>query len=492
MVQSNVRACLISNPKSGRGRVDLSEAVTVLESHGWDVAVRQKRHGGDATELAAEAARQGFTVVVDCGGDGTLNEIVEGVAGTTIAVGTIPGGTANMWAHEMGISHRPGVAALQLVGSEQRRVDVGWVAVNGHHKRHFLLCAGLGFDGEVLKHLSKPLKNRIGWLAYAPATIRALRAFRGAPIQARMDEMHWHGKTAQIIIANTRRYGGFTQISPWAYVDDGLLDVCLLTPSNALSAARQMGAMLIRQRPNFISAQLYRASAITIRSPIVLPLEVDGGTIHVGEGDLTDEGVVYTVSLKALAVNVLVPRSYGGGLFQPRRLAEALADIPLQPVTVSAARAGVTSGVGRHEHNGHSGHSSRESHDGHDGHARHDGPKVRNGSTGRNGTSEQNGQNGDKVKTWKARVLNVGADSLTVARVKNGHIVQVAISPDCLLKDASGAEQALWGALAAVTEGDLVHVSGAKDAERGVLKAQRVVLDSRSLHHNRQKQAHLR
>src|SRR5690348_3638118 len=113
MNSSDVRACLITNPKSGRGRLDHSEAITILRAHDWDVTVRQKRHGGDATKLARAAVQEGCTVVVDCGGDGTLNEIIEGVAGTSAAVGTIPGGTANLWAHEVGISRRPDVAALQ-------------------------------------------------------------------------------------------------------------------------------------------------------------------------------------------------------------------------------------------------------------------------------------------------------------------------------------------------------------------------------------------
>src|SRR5215831_2516032 len=93
MTQQAVRAFLITNPKSGRGGVDLSEAITILQAHGWEVTVRQKLHGGGATELARDAVGAGYNVIVDCGGDGTLNEIVEGVAGTSAAVGTIPGGT---------------------------------------------------------------------------------------------------------------------------------------------------------------------------------------------------------------------------------------------------------------------------------------------------------------------------------------------------------------------------------------------------------------
>lgn len=86
----HVRACLITNPRSGHGGVNLTEALRVLDAQGWEVTVRQKLHGGHATQLAREAARDGYDVVVDCGGDGTLSEIVDGLVGTGVTVGTLP------------------------------------------------------------------------------------------------------------------------------------------------------------------------------------------------------------------------------------------------------------------------------------------------------------------------------------------------------------------------------------------------------------------
>lgn len=88
------------------------------------------------------------------------------------------------------------------------------------------------------------------------------------------------------------------------------------------------------------------------------------------------------------------------------------------------------------------------------------------------------------------RVLTVGADSLTTARVKNGRIIHVVIDPNTVLADSSGTAQSLWGALSTLIEGDLVHINGVKDSEQGVLRAQRVVLDSRALQHKKQKQGH--
>ena len=208
MADPFVRACLITNPKSGRGGVDLSDALTVLQANGWDVTVRQKLKGGMAEDLAREAVKQGYNVVVDCGGDGTLSEIVNGVVGADIAVGTLPGGTANVWAHEMGISTQLRRAAMQLVTATRRRVDVGHVDVNGKHGAYFLMMAGIGVDAAVMERVNKPLKNRVGKLAIGLAAVEALPTLMTAPVQVDMDGAHWQGKVSQIVVGNTRRYAG--------------------------------------------------------------------------------------------------------------------------------------------------------------------------------------------------------------------------------------------------------------------------------------------
>ena len=425
-----VRACLIINPKSGRGGVDLSEALTVLQAHGWEVAVRRKLHGGHATELAREAVRAGYNVVVDCGGDGTLNEIVEGVAGTDAAIGTLPGGTANLWAHETGISRNLGVAALQLVSAERRRVDVGQVTVNGKHKQHFVLMAGLGIDGAILTHLSKTLKNRIGKLAYAPAFVRALPALHAVPVRVEMDGLHWQGQVTQVIAGNTRRYASFTRITPDAYADDGLLDICLISARGPISAARQLTTLALRQRPSPASAQTYRAANITLTAPVVLPLQVDGGSVQLDEqDDLTAEGVVYCFALLAQSASVLIPRTYDGALFRPTLTSDVLVNVPLQPVAEAKAGKG-------HNHNG-NGHR-KDSHDG-------------------------------KEKRWRVEVTEVGADTITAIKAKNGRAVRVVVDTNTTLTDGDGGETPLWGALSTVTAGDTLEVRGRKGDVPGTL-----------------------
>lgn len=314
MSKHSTKSCLIVNARSDKAVDNTSDALLVLQAQGWRVDVRQKFHKGDGTRLANEAVHDGFDVVIACGGDGTVSEIVDGLAGTDVAVGVLPGGTANVWAHEIGMSPRMRVAAMQLASAESVRIDVGHVVVNGDVGRHFLLMAGLGLDGAIMAHVSRPLKNRIGPLAVGVAAAEALPSFKAVPIRAEMDGVHWQGKVAQVVLGNTRLYGGFTRMTPYAYVDDGLLDLCLVTPDGVVGAARQAASLLFRQRPSAVSAELYRAASVTIRAALEMPLQLDGGAIQQKQEDPHSEGVVYQFSAKPKAVIALLPRTYDGEL----------------------------------------------------------------------------------------------------------------------------------------------------------------------------------
>lgn len=308
-----VRACLITSPRSGHGEFDLAEALPTLFAQGWDVAVREKHEKGEAVELARKAAKDGYDPVVNCGGDGTLNEIVEALTGTDVAVGTIPGGTVNVWSKEIGISARSRVAATQLAGSQRVSVDVGCLEINGKHLSHFLMMAGLGVDGEIMQHVSRSLKDRLGPLAVGVAAAEALPALKAVDVQIDLDGVRWQGKISEIIIGNTRRYGGFTRVTTGAYIDDGLLDVCLFTAEGLIDAGKQMASMLLRQHPSTSSAEAYRAASVTVHASHPLPLQLDGSAI---DRDSDSGEMTYTFSVIPHGLTVLVPRTYDGELFE--------------------------------------------------------------------------------------------------------------------------------------------------------------------------------
>lgn len=283
----------------------------VLTAQGWKVEVREKREKGEAGEIARTMADDGFDPIVNCGGDGTMNEIVDALAGTGVAVGVLPGGTANVWPQQVGVSLRSRVAATQLVHSIRAQMDLGRVRISGTSSHHFLMMAGMGADGAVMKEASRRLKNRIGALAVGIAALRAVPHLTLFPVEIEVDGVQWRGEISEMIVGNTRDYGGFTRVTADAYVDDGLLDVCLFTTRGVIGTARQMTSLLLHQTPSETSSETYRAASITLRSDRPLPLQVDGSDVDVPGKGTTE----YHFEALPSALHVLIPRTYDGAMF---------------------------------------------------------------------------------------------------------------------------------------------------------------------------------
>ncbi|MDB5058586.1 MAG: hypothetical protein JWO59_2058 [Chloroflexi bacterium] len=425
MTVSAVRACLITNPRAGRGGIDLSSVLPVLAEQNWQVTVRQKLHGGQATELAREAAADGCDVVVSCGGDGTVREIVDGLVGTDVAVGVLPGGTVNLWARELGISTDLKQAALQLVEAHRRRVDVGQLTINSRQAGNFLLMAGLGFDGAVIARVSKPLKNRIGPLAVGLAALEALPTFKPVNVEVDLDGVHWEGRLTQIVVANTRKYGGFTSFTPDAYIDDGLLDVCLISAAGTLSGGRQLASLVLRGHPSPTSAEMHRVAKLSVTAQAPMPMQLDGGAVRLRKKDQrAAKGITYGFNVVPQSLTVLVPQAYDGELFTHGVLDN--------PVSATPALQG-------HDHHGH------------------------------NGKHEQPGKR-------IMRVTSVGTDTFTALRVRNGKMMTVQLDSAAEFQDAQGNAHPVQDMLPALAPGRMVEVKGKKDPDRGIIQATRIKL----------------
>src|SRR4051812_34169890 len=178
------RGLLIVNPSAGaRARSDtVARVVSAVGQLGWHLDVRHTLARGDATRFAAEASARGVPFVLVAGGDGTLNEAIQGLADSATAVGQIPLGTVNIWSRELALPHDPVEAARELVAGEVRRIDLG--RANG---RYFLLMAGLGFDAEAIHAIEGETKRRFGPAAlFLVGALAALRS-RGTDLRVRAD-----------------------------------------------------------------------------------------------------------------------------------------------------------------------------------------------------------------------------------------------------------------------------------------------------------------
>jgi YegS/Rv2252/BmrU family lipid kinase len=364
-------ACLVINPKDGQNLAKLNAILAVFSAAGWKTDIALKQYGGHTMELATKAAKKGYDVVIAYGGDGTLNQVVNGAMNgksQKSRVGIIPGGTANVWAGEVGFPTDPVKAALTLVSSENRRVDVGHVEIKSltfqpstqeHEEqlrgadtpdersqvrkvkpsakaRHsFLLMAGLGFDAAVMSQVNKSLKERIGVAAVGLVIAEKLPEQHTYPLEICITEKgsnikkNWKGDALQVVIGNTRRYANAVEMTPDAYIDDGLLDVCVITAGEPLSTLGQISSLLLRRKPDNQTSQFFRGAHITLRAPATIALQLDGSVVklddYLSKSDREElrsaqdrEHVMVTYELGALPriLDVAFPHTYNNTLFE--------------------------------------------------------------------------------------------------------------------------------------------------------------------------------
>lgn len=270
-----MKARLIVNPVAGKGQsTPLDDVISYLKGEGWDVDIVYTSRRGDATLLAEAAAKDGCDIAVACGGDGTLNEVVNGLAGSDVILGVIPLGTVNIWAKEAGIPRKPISAAEALVKGEVKRVDLG---LAGSYR--FLLMAGVGFDAEVARHIEPEDKQKLGILAYLLKGVHTTFKFTGRRVSLKIDDRKLRRKMLMMVIGNTRSYGGLVEITTDAQIDDGLLDVCIFLGQGFWRKLAHLVRVLFRLHREDPEVEYFRARSITVHSSIPLPVQVDGDPI---------------------------------------------------------------------------------------------------------------------------------------------------------------------------------------------------------------------
>ena len=271
------RAWLIENPAAGQTNWEqqVRAAAATLRAAGWEVAVRRTARPGDATTLAREAVAAGCDVVVVAGGDGTVNEALQGLAGQrATALAVLPAGTVNVWATELGARARDDIAR-EIARGRRSTIDLG--RVNG---RYFLMMASAGFDAaanaDVADGYLKPLKRRGGLIPYVISALATLLRFRAPTVQLDLDGESIASRVLMVVAGNTRLYGGIAEITSQARADDGLLDVCVLTGRGPLDMVRRTWSVL-RRRQEADPGIIYRQARRVVLDPASpLHVQADG------------------------------------------------------------------------------------------------------------------------------------------------------------------------------------------------------------------------
>ena len=234
------RALIIFNRNAGGGRkvARLEETVERLTKEGVEVEIHRTSFAGDA-EQTAHAARflgSGPDVVIGAGGDGTLNEVVNGLAGGDTPLALLPMGTANVLAAEVGLATDTDTVVDTILSGIPTPVHLGMA--NG---RYFTLMTGVGLDAEVVDSVDRDLKRRTGKLAYGLATLKRWAAYRDHHFRVTVDGVEH--RAAGAIVANGHYYGGRFVCAENARITEPGLHVCLFQKPGRWQAVYYMLAL---------------------------------------------------------------------------------------------------------------------------------------------------------------------------------------------------------------------------------------------------------
>lgn len=266
---------IILNGKSA-ARPEVRSAVNRLRHDGHEVSVRVTWEGGDAQRLANEAASQCDSVIVAAGGDGTVNEVLNGILDSgnheSAVMAILPLGTANDFATSAGLPVSDPYSAMKFAAEgTATKVDVG--VVNG---RRFLNLASGGFGAEVTTHTPIGLKNSLGGGAYALMAI--LLAMKAHPYRGKLTtpEGNYEGTMLIMAVGNGRQAGGGAQLTPQAYINDGLLDVMIVPDHDHTRFAHLLNDMVALRHGESPEFHYLRLSRFSVESEVELQFNLDG------------------------------------------------------------------------------------------------------------------------------------------------------------------------------------------------------------------------
>lgn len=267
------RLLIIHNQRAAaRREARFRDVLDGLEAAGCPLVVRQTQAAGDAGRIAGAADRARFDLVVVAGGDGTINDTINGFTPDSPALGLIPLGTANVLAHELGLGLDPDAIVRDLTCG--RRVTVYPGVVND---RRFMMMAGAGFDAHVVQGVRRPVKRRLGKLAYALEAVRQLALYPCPPLEARVD-----GRTvvaATLVIQRGRRYGGRFILAPEADLLVPRFQVTLFPRAGRLAMAGYTAALPLGLLTRLRLVQHMEAQRVEIAGRPGDPVQGDGDVI---------------------------------------------------------------------------------------------------------------------------------------------------------------------------------------------------------------------
>ena len=261
---------VIFNPAARSERAErFRERVLALDPA---ATVRATGGPGDAAAMAAEAVAEGFRTVVAAGGDGTINEVVNGLAGSDATLGLLPLGTMNVFAAELGIpSNRPKRCWEIIRAGHVRRIDLA--RANSHN---FVQLAGVGFDAQAVAGVDRAAKKTLGPLSYVLSAAKV--AARRPPQLRVVDHDGREREGSFVLVGNGRYYGGKLAVFKQAIIDDGKLDVLVFKNVGHLDIIRYIQHAFMGTHLALRDVDYFQTASLNVESLSAedVPFEADG------------------------------------------------------------------------------------------------------------------------------------------------------------------------------------------------------------------------
>ena len=238
---------LISNPYAGRGgdkrALEVTRFCDALNARGIELEVLHTTAQGEATTLTARAAERGASTIIISGGDGTINEALQGIVGTDVRLAIWPRGTANVLSRELGMPTNQSKIVEMIARARTKMIYPGCaIQEETGERRYFFLMAGIGLDASVVKGVRAGLKRRIGKAAFWYSGLEHLASW--VPLQFEI-EVEGQSLTATFAaIGKGSLYGGGLSVTPRARIDSPEFEICIMTTQSRLRYLRLLPSVV--------------------------------------------------------------------------------------------------------------------------------------------------------------------------------------------------------------------------------------------------------
>lgn len=262
---------LIVNPAAGNGRTLklLPYIEKRFKEKGRSYEIYLTKGPKDAIQAAKRAAKT-FDILVAIGGDGTVNEVVNGMAGSDAILGTLPAGTGNDYARALGFPQDLEEACSLFFQGEIKDLDLG-VVLN----HYFVNCVGVGFDGTVAYYANRGSKYLKGFWVYILAILKSLVTYKAVEMEIQLDGRSISLSPTLIAVGIGQSYGGGMNILPNAITDDGLFDICVIQETGRLKTLFTFPRVINGRHLPMREVEVYRSQEVklTMSSPVKLHIE---------------------------------------------------------------------------------------------------------------------------------------------------------------------------------------------------------------------------